>query len=193
MPDTGSMEELSTLFDGWQGYQQSIVAAVAPLTAEQLAFRPAPALRSVGELVRHIALGRVTWFLRMGAPGSAEVAAQLSAWETDSDGNRDLVESALAIDGDAAALLSWLERTWEMVDRTLHSWRASDLAVTYVHRWNGRDWAVSRQWTLFRILAHDIHHGGELALSLGLQGLEPFELGALGGHIVLPPPAADTP
>jgi hypothetical protein len=28
---------------------------------------------------------------------------------------------------------------------------------------------VSRQWTLWRILSHDLHHGGQLALLLGLQ------------------------
>jgi hypothetical protein len=39
-------------------------------------------------------------------------------------------------------------------------------------------------------MAHDIHHDGELALLLGLQGLEVFELGGLGGHIVLPPLAS---
>ena len=36
-------------------------------------------------------------------------------------------------------------------------------------------------------MAHDIHHGGELSLMLGLQGIEAFELSAFGGHIVLPP------
>ena len=40
---------------------------------------------------------------------------------------------------------------------------------------------------LWRILAHDIHHGGELALMLGAQGVEIFELGGLGGHINSPP------
>ena len=34
---------------------------------------------------------------------------------------------------------------------------------------------------------HDIHHGGELSLMLGLQGIEAFELCTLFGHIILPP------
>ncbi len=193
MTEPASMQRLNELLDGWQGYQQSIVAAVAPLSAEQLGFRPAPNLRSVGELVRHIALGRVTWFGRMHAPGSAEVAAQVDAWQRDDDGNLDVVEDALAITGDAAELVRWLETSWGMVEQTLASWQAEDLAVSYVHRWNAENWAVSRQWTLFRILLHDVHHGGELSLMLGLQGIEPFELGALGGHLVLPPRANPEP
>ncbi len=36
-------------------------------------------------------------------------------------------------------------------------------------------------------MAHDIHHGGELAVMLGTQGIEIFELGNLGGHIIEPP------
>lgn len=48
-------------------------------------------------------------------------------------------------------------------------------------------YAVSRQWTIWRVMNHDIHHGGELSLMLGLQGIEAFELSALFGHIILPP------
>lgn len=186
MAESTLTTQLSTLLDGWQGYNQSIIAAVEPLTAAHLVFRPAANLRSTGELVRHIALGRITWFARMAAPGSAAVAAQVLYGEPDSDGNRDVIEEALAVTEDAAALVGWLQTTWQMVEQTLATWGTSDLAQTYPHLWNGQMWAVSRQWTLFRILAHDIHHGGELALMLGLQGLEPFELGALGGHIILP-------
>jgi uncharacterized damage-inducible protein DinB len=175
------------VLEGWDGYQKSLVAAVAPLTEEQLAFRPTPGLRSVGEVVRHICMGRTIWFYRMAAPGSAEVATKIDVWETDSDGNRNIVEGALDIATDAALLVQWLEATWAMIDATLRTWRVSDLATTWPDTWGGRQWAISRQWTLFRVLAHDIHHGGELALMLGIQGIEPFELGALGGHIVIPP------
>ena len=59
---------LAHLFAGWEGYNQSILSALAPLSAEQLAFRPAANLRSVGELARHIAFGRITWWARMNAP-----------------------------------------------------------------------------------------------------------------------------
>ena len=34
---------------------------------------------------------------------------------------------------------------------------------------------------------HDVHHGGELALMLGMQGLAIPELGDLFGHITMPP------
>jgi hypothetical protein len=36
-------------------------------------------------------------------------------------------------------------------------------------------------------MSHDIHHGGELSLMLGLQGIEAFELSSLVGYIIEPP------
>jgi uncharacterized damage-inducible protein DinB len=74
-----------------------------------------------------------------------------------------------------------------MIDRTLSAWSVADLAATYEHTWNGDVYAISRQWTVWRILTHDVHHGGELALMLGVQGVSTPELGDLFGHITLPP------
>ena len=189
---SGSMRSLAELFDGWNGHQASLAHAIAPLTREQLLWRPAAGLNSVGELARHISVGRITWFTRMGAPGSAELAGQISAWEQDSHGNRDIAEPGLPIAGQASELVRWLELSWQMIETTLKAWDVSDLAKTYRHTWNGKVYAVSRQWTVWRILSHDIHHGGQVSLMLGMQGIEAFELGELFGHITLPP-LADPP
>src|SRR5881394_3799852 len=58
-------DSLAHVFEGWDGYQTSLVHAIEPLTAAQLEWRAAPGRRSVGELVRHISFGRITWFARM--------------------------------------------------------------------------------------------------------------------------------
>lgn len=99
------MNSLAAVFDGWNGYQTSLVNAISPLTREQLIWRPAPNLRSIGEMARHISLGRVTWFARMGAPGSAELVKRIEHWETDGDGNRDVVEDAIVTTENAGELL----------------------------------------------------------------------------------------
>jgi len=178
---------LKMIFEGWDGYQQSIVNAVAPLNREQLVWQPSPEHRSVGDLVRHIALGRLSWFMRMDAPGSKRLVEKIAVWRTDNDGNRYIVEDGIDIAEQADTLVSWLESSWEMIDQTLSAWTVVDLSKTYRHVYYGQAYAVSRQWTVFRILAHDIHHGGELSLMLGLQGIEAPELSALGGHIISPP------
>ena len=88
------MKILADVLDGWNGYQTSLVNAISPLTREQLIWKPAPNLRSVGDLARHISLGRVTWFSRMEAPGSADLVKRIELWEADSDGNKDIVEDS---------------------------------------------------------------------------------------------------
>jgi uncharacterized damage-inducible protein DinB len=181
-----SKEDLMTVYEGWDGYQLSISKAIKPLTREQLVWRPAAHLRSVGELVRHIALGRIDWFQRMEAPGSRELANQINDWDEDPHGNRYVKEEALVGTDQAIELVKWLEATWGMIEKTLKGWTVDDLKQTYRHTWRGNTYAISRQWTIWRIMAHDIHHGGELSVMLGLQGLENFELGDLGGHIIEP-------
>ena len=183
---TTHTQSLADIFDGWDGFQTSLVQAIAPLSAEQLAWKPAPNLFSIGELARHISLGRISWFMRMDAPGSAELVAQISDWEEDRDGNRHIVESALEITEQADKLVHWLQMTWQMIADTLDAWTVADLAKTYRHTWNGDTYANSRQWTIWRILTHDVYHGGQLSLMLGMQGIEAFELNDLFGHITLP-------
>lgn len=184
---TQNMQSLADIYEGWNGHQTSLVHAIAPLTPEQLRWRPVAHLSSVGELARHISLGRITWFARMDAPGSAELVAQIDAWQQDEDGNHHIIESDIPIVEQAGELVHWLEITGQMVERTLNTWHTSELAKTYRHTWNGQVYAISRQWTIWRILTHDVHHGGQLSLMLGMQGIEAFELGDLFGHITLPP------
>jgi uncharacterized damage-inducible protein DinB len=183
------MHKLAQLFDGWNGYQTSLVHAVAPLTAEQLSWRPAPDRRSAGELVRHICLGRITWFSRIGAPGADEVASRVPRWYTDGDGARHVAEESVPCDR-SSLLTDWLALTWQPIQRLLEQWTVDDLFQTYPHRFRGIDYVVSRQWTVWRMMSHDIHHGGQLAILLALQGIEAFELRALGGHITVPALAA---
>ena len=183
---------LASIFDGWSGYQTSLVHAIEPLTPEQLAFTPFEGQRTVGEIARHISLGRLNWFMRMNAPLSADLCARIQDWTEDRDGNRYIVDESIAITGQAAELVAWLRSTWEMVEATLSQWTVADLALTYKHTYWGTTYEVPRQWTIWRIMAHDIHHGGQLTIMLGMQGIEAMELIGLGGHIVEPPKADTT-
>ena len=185
------MTKLAQVLDGWNGYQTSLVHAVESLTETQLLWRPAPSRRSVGELVRHIGLGRITWLSRIAAPGVHEIGSRIPQWYVDGDGARHVVEERVPCD-QASVLVEWLALSWQPIDRLLNEWSVDDLFETYPHRFCGIDYAISRQWTLWRIMSHDIHHGGQLAMMLGMQGIAAFELGALGGHIIEPELASST-
>jgi len=178
---------LMAVFKGWDSHHEALVKAIAPLTPEQLAWRSAPKMRSVGEIAGHIIAGRIDWFTRMKAPGSAELASQLSA-QQDPHGNRYTSMDSIA--QNAADLVKWLNASWQIVENALTQWTVTDLAVTYRHTWRGDTYAISRQWTIWRIMCHDIHHGGELAVMLGIQGVPIPELGDAGGHLT-PTPLAE--
>ena len=167
---------LAVLWDGWDGYQTSIMHAIEPLTQDQLVWRPQPNLRSVGEVAAHIAFGRIGWFARMPAPGSVELAQEAAAL----GGEKAVTENHTQI-------LHWLDVSWKMVAATLQAWTVDDLARSYRFTYHGQVYAISYQWTIWRILTHDVHHGGELALMLGIQGVSLPELGDLFGHLATPP------
>ena len=173
---TNGPTSLATVFDGWDGFHTSIVHAIELLTSDQLAWRPRPGHRSVAELAGHLASGRIDWFSRMPAPGSLALVEQSSAAFGDGE-----------ISGDRETLLYWLNATWQMIADTLNQWTVADLSRTYRHEYGEQVFAVSYQWTIWRILTHDMHHGGELALMLGMQGLEVPELGDQFGHLTMPP------
>jgi len=167
---------LSKIFDGWDGYQTSILHAIQPLSQEQLAWRPAPNLRSVGELASHIALGRINWFSRIQAPGSAELLQEQNA-----------LSSPTAFAYQKEEIIRWLEMSCQMIADTLNQWTVDDLFRSYHHEYGGKIYRVTYQWTIWRILSHDQHHGGELAIMLGMQGIQVPELGDFGGHLSTPP------
>jgi hypothetical protein len=54
---------LTTFYTSWKAYQEHLKAALELLTAEQLALRAAPGLRSVGENAMHIVACRCYWFI----------------------------------------------------------------------------------------------------------------------------------
>jgi uncharacterized damage-inducible protein DinB len=199
---TTAAPTLMSIFEGWDSHQLALVRAINPLTPEQLAWRPSPHLRSVGEIISHIALGRLFWFYNMGAPGSAELAHQIASLEGDKANTEGLSEMhrwfdaidelEMAIVEDHSELLRWMEASWQMIETTLSTWTVADLMHTYRHLYQGKMFAVSRQWVIWRIMSHDLHHGGELSILLGLQGIDVPDLGDQGGHLTELPLAEPT-
>jgi uncharacterized damage-inducible protein DinB len=121
---------LPFVYEGWEGYNRSLVSAVANLSDEQLAFRAGPDLRSVGEIFLHIAEGRMDWFQRINQAGCAALLDEMKS----RDQGKDWARSDLA---------DWLIRTWSVVEGTLAQWTVNDLAFTYRHEYQGTVYAES--------------------------------------------------
>lgn len=166
---------LAQIFDGWNEYQQTLVEAVSPLRAEQLALKAAPQLRPISALVAHIIAVRVRWFHLVLKAGSPELLAYES-WDQDADSVRSTSE-----------LVEGLEKTWQMVHHALERWTVADLEGTVEGHFRGKTYTMPRQWLIWHVMEHDLHHGGELLFSLGSHQLPTPVVGNPMRHIVEKP------
>ena len=152
---TDNHTTLAAFYKGWDDYQVLLIKAIAPLSPDQLALQVAPQLRSIGEIAAHIISARVWWFHNIMGEGSAYIASMVS-WDDDGAPSRT-----------AAELVSGLESTWLMIQTALERLTPTDLE----QRVQRRETTVSRQWIIWHIIEHDLHHGGELSYSLGIHEL----------------------
>ena len=151
---------LSTIYSIWRAYQDQITASIKPLTAEQLALRPAPNLRSVGENVAHILGCRAGWFADfLGADSGPETRAT-TGWDVDGAPART-----------AAELIDGLDRTARFVAECIARWSPDDMRQTFPDDWDGKTVDLSRAWVVAHVLEHDLHHGGEVSFTLGMHGI----------------------
>ena len=79
-------------------------------------------------------------------------------------------------DRSGAELARSLDETWAFIESRLQLWTADDCAQTFPDEWDGQVWQVSRSWVIYHVLEHDLHHGGEVSLILGMNGLQTPDL-----------------
>ena len=150
---------VSQFYNGWETYQELLIKAIAPLSAEQLTLRAAPHLRSIGEILTHIIAVRVRWFHGLMGEGSADIAP-VGEWDRPGQPVRN-----------AAELVGGLERTLQFVQECLSRWTPADLEYVFRGTYQGEEYALSRQWVIWHVIEHDLHHGGEVSLTLGMHDL----------------------
>lgn len=152
---------LKQIYAGWDVYANYLVEAVAPLTPEQLELRPAANLRNVYDIVNHIIGARARWFSRLLGEGGATMA-NLGAWDRPGQPTRN-----------AADLEQGLETSWKVISDCLGRWTIANLSDTFpnVDPDPGDPEAYTRQWVIWHLIEHDLHHGGELFYTLGMNGL----------------------
>ena len=193
-------QQLSLLpfYAGWGIYQQRLVAAITPLTAEQLALRLTPQHWSIGMYVTHIVANRAWWFHARMGEGSDDLTA-LELWAL------GVCEAGVDPLHSAAELVAGLQQTWQLIEQTLtrrtpadleqvvppldqaererHAQRVEPALQPYAQMWleaaarSGETRpAVALQSIIWGVLEHDIHHGSEISTTLGVHGLPVVEL-----------------
>jgi hypothetical protein len=68
-------------------------------------------------------------------------------------------------------LAQGLDQTWRFMADRLARWTPADLRQTFPDEEDGTPVDVPRAWVVWHVLEHDLHHGGELSLTLGMHGI----------------------
>jgi uncharacterized damage-inducible protein DinB len=150
---------LDVIYESWRGYQEKLRASIAPLTNEHLGLQPAPHMWPLGQLLQHIIGVRAGWFSGTLQDPDEAMSAYME-WGQRESPARSPEELARGLD-----------ETWAFIEARLQRWTAEDCAQTFPDEWDGQVWHVSRSWVIYHVLEHDLHHGGEVSLILGMHGL----------------------
>ena len=150
---------LDVIYENWRGYQEKLRGCIAPLTIAQLGLQPAAHMWPLGQIVQHIISVRAGWFSATLQDKDEAMSAYM-LW-----GQQDSPERS------GAELARGLDETWAFIEARLRRWTPADCAVTFPDEWEGQVYTVSRSWVIYHVLEHDLHHGGETALILGMNKL----------------------
>jgi len=141
------------MLQSWQYYQDELVRVISPLTDAQLGLRLAANQRTAGELAEHIVRARALWLPRAFGAGDATLAA-LANWDEPEDPPRS-----------APDITAGLALTWEWILSAIGPSAADDPAA------NVTGAELEKLQIIWGLQEHDVHHGGELAYTLGAHGL----------------------
>jgi uncharacterized damage-inducible protein DinB len=155
---------IDVLFPGWQSYQSLLIDALAPLSPDQLNLRAAPNLRTIEEIASHMIGARARWFYQLMGEGGEQFAAY-SKWD-----RKDMPVCS------AAELAEGLEGTWQGMQAAIARWSPEEWQQTYPAEDASEPKTITRSWVIWHLVEHDLHHGGEISLTLGMHGLRAPDL-----------------
>ena len=155
---------LDVIYENWRGYQEKLNTCIAPLTDAQLLLQPAARMWPLGQIVQHIISVRAGWFSGTLQDADELMSAYMVWGQQDSPGRS------------AAELARGLADTWTFIESRLQRWTPADCAQTFPDEWDGQIYQVSRSWVIYHVLEHDLHHGGEVSLILGMNRIKTLDL-----------------
>jgi uncharacterized damage-inducible protein DinB len=155
---------VATIYEGWRAYQAALIEALAPLTEEQLAVHVGPALRSVENIARHMIGARARWFYMLMQEGG-EAFKEMGRWDHPDGSARS-----------AAELVQGLEGTWAGMQAAIQRWTEEDWQQTWPGEDDTEPEIITRQWVIWHLIEHDVHHGGEISMILGAHDMDGLAL-----------------
>ena len=158
MPQPQTTQDV--IYENWQTYNARLCAAIAPLTAEQLSLQPAPRMWPLEQVIQHIISVRAGWFSGTLQDSDEPMTAYMDWGQRESPSRTP------------AELVRGLNETWAFIESRLQRWTPEECAMTFPDEWDGQTYDVTRSWVIYHVLEHDLHHGGEVSLILGMNGLQ---------------------
>lgn len=167
--------EMKAFYDGWANQQELLIESIRPLSFEQMQLRAAPGEWAIWQLASNMAGGRLYWLCHMLGENDRglrhmfrvehttvpDLPLEWAGWEDNADQPRSADE-----------LIDAFQKTWGVIDASLEHWTMADLNVetTNIDAY-GREVSISPAWVLWRVMAHEVHHGSEISLILRVHGL----------------------
>lgn len=149
-------------YSGWENHNELLVRAISPLSAKELSWSPAPRMWPVRRLANHIVAARAWWF----GGWMEEDAATLSPFI-------DYDDEPGADRRGAGPICDALNRSWASIRSSLGRWTEADLDRQFQrprpNQKGERPWRT-RRYIIWHVAEHDLHHGGEISLILGMNG-----------------------
>jgi len=68
--------------------------------------------------------------------------------------------------------VSGLTATWQVIQEALPRFTPADLQEAIQKERGGKTYTFTRGRVIWHVIEHDLHHGGEIAYSLGMYGLK---------------------
>jgi uncharacterized damage-inducible protein DinB len=73
-------------------------------------------------------------------------------------------------------LISGLERTWQGMQEAIDSWSAEEWQQSFPGEDSSEPELITMHWVIWHLIEHDLHHGGEISLTLGVHGIKALDL-----------------
>ncbi len=71
----------------------------------------------------------------------------------------------------ADILIQGLETTWQAMQAAIVRWTPDDWEQTFAEGHPYAPMIITPQWVIWHLIEHDLHHGGEISLTMGMHGL----------------------
>ena len=154
---------------GWHDHNALMTRTLAPLGDEELGWSAGEGLWTIRVLACHIVAARAWWFHGWMGEGGEDLKRLINLDDEQMD-NPTI---------GAAAISAALDTSWDAIRGCLERWTDEDLEAKFQrpspNAKGERPWR-DRRFIIWHVAEHDVHHGGEISLTLGMHGRPGFDM-----------------